>query len=246
MAAALSIPDSLARVAMSSSSRSTRVANHPLGGVVDDRLRLEDGVYVPSRTSGVVDERHCCATDDEHLPPDAHGRELGCQIFEETDEGRPVEHCGLDAGQRAGVHEDATVGERSRRADQRAGVDRAVGGDEPPVLEEPRRRSGPGRYGQAVVVKEMLGGAGQQRVPSLVAGELRLVRHHGGLLRRPGLVEYGDELRHPPQGLVTIGWRGRQATTDLRGHPDKRVARRERGAIVGPLVVACHFVMVGN
>ena len=45
------------------------------------------------------------------------------------------------------MDEDASVGERRRRRDERGCMQGAVGGDEPPLVQEPIRMQRPGREG---------------------------------------------------------------------------------------------------
>ena len=75
------------------------------------------------------------------------------------------------------MDEDASVGERRRRRDERGCMQGAVGGDEPPLVQEPIRMQRPGRDGDPMVEAALLDDAGQEGIPTTVASGWRLVGH---------------------------------------------------------------------
>ena len=72
------------------------------------------------------------------------------------------------------MDEYASVGERRRGGNERGRMQGAVGRDEPPLIQEPSLLQRPGRDGDATVEAALLDDAGQQGIPTTVAGGWRL------------------------------------------------------------------------
>ena len=216
------------------------LGRYPLSGLGDDVLRLEDGIDVARRSPGVV------RRNDEHLAPDAHGRKLSGERFEQP-EGRPGRAWRLHACQGVGVYEDAAVGERRRRAHQCAGVHPAVGGHEPPAGQESCRNDAPVGHGQAGVEAEICSAA-----PASKASDRRSPVGTGSSAtiagRAPADALSNSDTNRATQRSASWRWRRHcQAATDLRGHSAQRPARRLHGAVrrrYGGVLVVCLLVMV--
>lgn len=121
------------------------------------------------------------------------------------------------------MDEDASVGERCWSGSKRGCVQGAVGGDKPPLVQEPGWVQRPGRDGEAMIETALLDDTGQQGVPTTVTGGWRLVVHQTWAILRRGALEVRDELRDPAEGLVVVAFG--QAASDLPGCLADRLER---------------------